>query len=360
MDSFGENQLASQNAATQANQSGPTLYRSPVVFCVFVLLYEVYAYNAVFLAQILPAEGKADQIPPFAAGFNLVWFVTFWTYLVVHCSDPGTITDQWRYFVESTKELDVIVSRQEWQPGKVTSNKRSNEVRPERAHFCSTTSRDVLRMDHFCPWTGNTVGFLNHKQFLQLGIYGALSGAVALGTSMPEIIGCVTAFNTLTPLGTLSLIVKIQFFLFAFFAAAVTTLLSGLFISHFPLACRNMTTIEELYINMPNPYDQQTWFRNLEQVFGRFGWDWFLPVKSRHPKSDGFSYPRLGEVLPEGLLEVYGRDAVRSEDDQGMSLNRKLPEDIWFFRYTGQDRAKVQGSSSSWLGNFTSFAWLSR
>lgn len=344
---------------TGKQEEGPKLYRSPVVFCVFVLFYEVYAYNFVFLGQILPVEGKADNIPIFAAIFNLIWFITLWTYASVHFSDPGTITDQWRSFVENTKELDVIVSRQEWQPGKVTSNKRSREVRPERAHFCSTTSRDILRMDHFCPWTGNTIGLLNHKQFLQLGFYGAVSGIVAISTSVPEIIGCITHFNDITPLGQLSIAVKIQFFLFIFLAVADSMLLTGLFISHFPLACRNMTTIEELYINMPNPYDQQTWFRNLEQVFGSFGWDWFLPVKSRHPKSDGFSFPRLGEVLPEGLVEVYGRQA---DDPQAMQLNRKLPEDIWFFRYTGQDRAQVQGSGheSAWFANLSTFGWLSR
>jgi palmitoyltransferase len=333
-------------------------------FCVAVLVYENYAYNAVFLARILPEANKVTWIPIFAIFFNVVWFIALWTYVFVHFSDPGSITDQWRTFVHDTTGLDVIVSRQEWQPGKVTTNKRSNELRPERAHYCSTMCKDVLRMDHFCPWTGNTIGVQNHKHFLLLGFYGGLSGAVAVFTALPEVIGIALGYHAnKAALQSLDLAVKIQFFIFAFLASAAMVLLTGLFTSHFPLACRNMTTIEELYINMPNPYDQQNWFANLEQVFGRFGWDWFLPVKCRSPMSDGFSYRRNGEVLPEGLVESYGRDAhtrsLGGSPDVEMALNRKLPEDVWYFRYTGRDRAAVQevmeNGNQSW---FASFAWL--
>lgn len=352
-------------ASATASKADPTasaaapndnMYKSPIIFCFFVLGYELICYNVVFLARILPAVHKADYAPVFGVIFNLVWFMTMWTYLVVRCSDPGTITDQWRAFVQNTPGLDVIVSRQEWQPGKVTTNKKSNDIRPERAHFCSTTLRDVLRMDHFCPWTGNTIGLGNHKHFLLLGFYGALSGAVACGTALPELIGITTGFSEQPlSLDAITLVDRVAFFFFYALAMIVMVLLGGLFTSHFPLACRNMTTIEELYTNMPNPYDQQNWFRNLEQVFGRFGYDWILPIKPRNLKSDGFSYRRNGEVLPEGLVEVYLKENQKLTHDIEPALHR-LPEDIWHFRYTGQTRAQQQEASEnsrSW------FAWLS-
>jgi hypothetical protein len=335
-----------------------------MIFCAVVLLYTNYAYNFVFLARILPAAGKASIIPALAILFNVAWFITGWTYCYVHFSDPGSISDTWRAFVQNTAELDVIVSRQEWQPGKVTTNKKSQEVRPERAHFCSTIRRDVLRMDHWCPWTGNTVGFWNHKHFLLLGFYGAISGTIAFFSSLPELLGMTVGYHQQTvALKSMELYVKIQFFVFVALAAMVMVLLTGLFTQHFPLACRNMTTIEELYVNMPNPYDQQNWFLNLEQVFGRFGWDWFLPVRPRHPKSDGLSFRRNGEVLPEGLIEVYGEDAPsRAEDDMESNLTHRIPEDIWHFRYTGQDRKAALASRErdegvSWFSS--TFAWMS-
>ena len=39
-------------------------------------------------------------------------------------------------------------------------------VRPLGAKHCSTLNRCVARFDHFCPWVGNTVGKLNHRDFV--------------------------------------------------------------------------------------------------------------------------------------------------------------------------------------------------
>jgi len=334
--------------------STPAVYKAPMVFCVAVFAYEAYAYNFVFLLEILPAVDKQAFVPLLAVVFNTCWIMAAWTYMVVHVTDAGTITDQWRSFIQNTAGLDVIVSRQEWQPGKVTTNKKSNEIRPERAHFCSTTCKDILRMDHFCPWTGNCVGFGNHKHFLLLGFYGALAGAVGLVTALPELVGCATKYDGASEWDSIELHTRMTFLLFGFLALVVCVLLTGLFASHFPLACRNMTTIEELYTNMPNPYDQQNWFQNLAVIFGRFGPDWFLPVEPRHPTSDGFSYRRNGEVLPEGLVEVYGQDQRKPE--AGMELVHRIPEDIWHFRYTGYSRPSRQEPTptpTSW------FSWLS-
>lgn len=340
---------------TDVKEEVPEIYRSPIVFCVFILVLEFYVYNLIYLGRILPAIGKAELVPCFAAIFNFFWLLTVWCYTVVRTSDPGSCTDQWRAFVTNTAGLDVIISRQEWQPGKVTTNKKSVEIRPERSHFCSTIRRDVLRMDHFCPWTGNCIGIGNHKHFLLLGMYGALAGTAAVATSFTDLAGCMMGYGAnayvweSVPAADRGL-----FLTFGLFAVLTMLLLTGLVTSHFPLACRNMTTIEELYTNMPNPYDQQNWFQNLEQVLGGVGWDWLLPVAPRHPKSDGCSYRRNGEVLPEGLVEVYGRDILKYNDDTESALH-KLPEDIWFFRYTGQTRGAHQQNanvSTSW------FAWL--
>jgi len=335
------------------------IYKSPIVFCIVILAFEFYVYNVVYLGRILPAIGKEYCIAPFAVVFNLVWLITLWCYAAVNYSDPGSITDEWRGFVQNTSGLDVIVSRQEWQPGKLTTNKKSSEIRPERAHFCSTTRRDILRMDHFCPWTGNTVGFGNHKHFLLLGFYGSIAGIVAFLTSLPDLLGCTTGYAANAYIWqNVSMADRSCFIAYGVLAFLVMLLLTGLITSHFPLACRNMTTIEELYTNMPNPYDQQHWLRNLEQIFGVFGWDWFLPVKPHHLKSDGFSYRRNGEVLPEGLVEVYGKDSDKqrpnSNDDVEQMLHR-LPEDIWYYRYTGQTRGaqrENQPTTTGW------FAWL--
>lgn len=334
------------------------IHRLPVAFCFCVFFYEWVVYNVVFLGTILPAVDKEEFIPPFAAVFNIAWLLAFLTFMRVHTSNPGVITEQWRAFVQNTVGLDPVVSRQEWQPGKCTTNKKSPEIRPERAHYCSMTNIDVLRMDHYCPWTGNVIGFRNHKFFLQLGFYGSLSAAIGFVSAVPWLIQCAFVHDEYEDVG---LAQKILFFLFGFFACLVMLLLGGLTISHFPLACRNMTTIEELYTNMPNPYDQQHWKSNLAEIFGDFGFDWFLPVEPMRPKSDGFSYKRQGEVLPPGLVEVYSshsemspKEGLWGTEDGEEPVLARLPEDIWHFRYAGHARSHApEPASNSW------FAWLS-
>jgi len=241
--------ISSTNGAhNSAADEPPGIYKSPIVFCVFVLGFEFYVYNAIYLNRILPQLGKLDMILVYATLFNMAWFMTAWCYASVHCAEPGWINDQWRAFVHNTAGLDVIVSRQEWQPGKCTTNKKSAEIRPERAHFCSTTRKDVLRMDHFCPWTGNCIGQNNHKHFLLLGFYGSISGIVGFLTALPDLLGCTTGYAENAYIWqNVSVADRTCFIAFGVLAFLVMILLTGLITSHFPLACRNMTTIEELY-----------------------------------------------------------------------------------------------------------------
>jgi hypothetical protein len=103
----------------------------------------------------------------------------------------------------------------------------------------------------------------------------------------------------------------------------VALLLASLLSAHVPLAFQNMTTIEENYDNMPNPFDygpnQKGKLDNLSQVFGAFGVDWFFPLDPWHPTSDGVSYPRPSDpMIP-----------------QPMDLNLNA-EDFWRLRYATQ------------------------
>jgi len=87
-------------------------------------------------------------------------------------------------------------------------------------------------------------------------------------------------------------------FIFAVFSFLVSVLLGSLLASHLPLACANLTTIEENYENMENPFAHGSYLKNLQQVLGVFGPDWFIPVMPRRPLSDGVSFPRALELLP--------------------------------------------------------------
>jgi len=293
-------------------------------FCLSVFAYEWYVYNFIFLLRILPDVGKSGAIWPFAAAFNTLLFLAAWSFLRTSLTDPGQNTDQWRQFVRDSAGVNVATSRQRWQPGQASACKKCDEIRPERAHHCSVCQTCFLRMDHHCPWTGNCVGFRNYKFFILLGFYGCLGSFVGAATAGPELILCIQEWSkhALRPHNT-STWEGCFFLFFGVVALAVFFLLGSMLSSHFPLAVQNMTSIEECYDDS-NPYDFETMGENLAQIFGDFGPDWFLPIMPLRPLSDGISFAKVDETLPDGLEYDEG------SDDE----NASSPAELWTFRYS--------------------------
>jgi palmitoyltransferase len=288
-----------------------------------VFLYEGFAYNVVYLHRVLPAMDKKDLQVPFLILFNTTWGMAMWSYLRAHTADPGYVPRLWAEFVESVgSALPIAPARPEWQPGKVTWCKKCDIPRPERAHHCVISGTCVLRMDHYCPWINNCVGFKNHKYFLLLGTYACLASYVALITSFADLISCIGLLghvDTNFSLGeesSLEIADVFAFLIFGFLALFIGLLLTPMLMAHVPLATLNVTTIEDNYRNMPNPYDQGSAHGNLSQVMGAFGIDWFFPIAPWKPLSDGVSFARAGErVGPDGLPErVIGEAEFEVED----------------------------------------------
>ena len=55
-----------------------------------------------------------------------------------------------------------------------------DNFKPARAHHCSMMDRCVLKMDHYCPWIGNCVGFGNYKYYFLLLVYVSVGGLLFL------------------------------------------------------------------------------------------------------------------------------------------------------------------------------------
>eukprot|EP01052_Picozoa_sp_SAG31_P025284 SAG31_NODE_2208_length_6187_cov_5.255749_3_plen_268_part_00 len=58
---------------------------------------------------------------------------------------------------------------------------KSRRPKPPRSHYCNTTRKQVLVMDHYCVWVFNCVGFLNYRYFFLSVSYfwaGAMYGLV--------------------------------------------------------------------------------------------------------------------------------------------------------------------------------------
>ena len=70
--------------------------------------------------------------------------------------------------------------------------------RPYRAHHCSVCNVCIRQMDHHCPWISNCVGESNHKVFLLLLGYSALSLFIASVCIFNELSYCIK-HNDLLP-----------------------------------------------------------------------------------------------------------------------------------------------------------------
>eukprot|EP00929_Paragymnodinium_shiwhaense_P050915 TRINITY_DN25633_c0_g1_i1.p1 TRINITY_DN25633_c0_g1~~TRINITY_DN25633_c0_g1_i1.p1 ORF type:complete len:329 (+),score=43.32 TRINITY_DN25633_c0_g1_i1:82-1068(+) len=255
-----------------------------------LFLYVWAVYNFVFLRSVLPADGRSTHIPAFAAIFNALWVLAVWSYLRTHFTEPGYVTEEWKRFVRENNKIVVVHAaggkRKEWIPGAATTTERSSEPRPERAHYCEECDREVLRMDHHCPLSGNCIGFWNYKFFIQMSMYTTCASLTALVTMTPELVSCLREdalrFSWCTErtwASDLFLSTGVAvLYIFLFLAALMST--------HFSFAIENMTSIERKYDNMANPYDHQSCLVNLAQTFGAFGLDWFVPIVPRRPLSD--------------------------------------------------------------------------
>lgn len=293
-----------------------------------VFLYEGFAYNAVFLYRILPAGGQKQLITPFAVVFNVVWLLAVWSYVQAHMADPGTIPRRWQEFVRTVGDgLPIVPARPEWQPRKATFCRKCDVPRPERAHHCVICETCVLRMDHHCPWISNCVGFRNHKFFILLGVYSCLASYIAILTALPEIVKCVGGFSRTEDgfawhEGELEVTDVLAFLIFDFLAFFIAVLLTPMLMAHVPLAMMNITTIEDNYRNMPNPFDQGSPTNNIAQIFGVPGLDWLFPVYPRNPLSDGVSFSCFDERFGDDV------SPLRLLCDQEEEM-----EDIWRMRY---------------------------
>eukprot|EP00418_Pyrodinium_bahamense_P035415 CAMPEP_0179156262 /NCGR_PEP_ID=MMETSP0796-20121207/76171_1 /TAXON_ID=73915 /ORGANISM="Pyrodinium bahamense, Strain pbaha01" /LENGTH=306 /DNA_ID=CAMNT_0020857831 /DNA_START=135 /DNA_END=1057 /DNA_ORIENTATION=+ len=99
--------------------------------------------------------------------------------------------------------------------------------------------------------------------------------------------------------------------------------------AHLPLACRNLTSIEELYDNMENPYDHGDWVKNLSQILGGPGLDWLLPVVPWSPQSDGVSFAKADKVPGSSSSSSGGESA----DEDSVASTPPPQQARWGLRY---------------------------
>eukprot|EP00927_Polykrikos_kofoidii_P037921 TRINITY_DN32127_c0_g2_i1.p1 TRINITY_DN32127_c0_g2~~TRINITY_DN32127_c0_g2_i1.p1 ORF type:complete len:408 (-),score=57.45 TRINITY_DN32127_c0_g2_i1:111-1265(-) len=309
--------------------------KTAVVIAVLVYWVEWAVYHLIFLVDIR----KFSQQLAVGLGviFNVAWVLALWSYLRTHFTRPGNVTDEWRDFVATSGaelrvvELDHSIYQfgREWYAGMATKKPAGGEVRPERAHHCSVCGAVVLRMDHHCGMVGNCIGLNNHKYFLQMTLFTAFAAGFGFITVGLKLLWCLLKevgdgdedvqrhapwCSDNRPFRNFCLCAAWGCLIF------LTRINCDMFSAHLKACCCNVTTIESNYIG-DNPYDLHSMIRNLSQVLGGFGWDWFLPVAIRRPLTDGFSFERWDISELDGAKASQGPASDEVSDAEGSSCS---------------------------------------
>lgn len=252
----------------------------------FVLMLLMMLYNA-FVFAYMPAAGIAVTSPT-SIIFHAFVFLVLASFVQAVRTDPGGVPSGRRWRTQGQPPPEVRQRKRGSDEARWC--RKTEAYKPDRAHYCRVLERVVLRMDHHCPWLGNTVGYGNHKFFI-LFLFYASSACAILGVSIVQLL----VHATLPALTTFLLIG----------AEGLTLLLSSIlvpfFLFHFWLLARNMTTIE--FCEMMRERDGERgkdeeasgsaydigFFANISSVMGANPLTWWAPVGG--PMGDGVRFP---------------------------------------------------------------------
>jgi len=252
----------------------------------FVLMLIVMLYNA-FVFGYMPAAGIAINSHT-SLLFHALIFMVLTSFAQAVRTDPGStpMDSRWRQKDQPPAEA----TERKHSSKEARWCRKSNAYKPDRAHYCRVLKKGVLRMDHYCPWLGNTVGFHNQKFFFLFLLY-TNAACAQLGISFLQLLVQYTlpALTTFCLIGAEGLTVL------------VTSLLVPFFLFHFWLIARNTTTIE-FCERMRSAGEEENHsegsgflrydlgiFRNLSAVLGSNPLLWLIPVGA--PPGDGINFP---------------------------------------------------------------------
>lgn len=197
----------------------------------------------------------------------------------------------------------------------LTEDARERRLQPDRSHYCHITKRQVLRMDHFCPWVGNCIGFYNYKYFYLFLFYlwcGCMYGLVITAVPFLKCLHFRSRGSDADPICHSRSQISFGFIITLSVGIAVGLLLAF----HTYLILSAQTTIEFYYNKFSSKarkYRGEVFLnefdlgrrKNWHAVFGngRYSFSWMLPNLAP-PPGDGFEYPTRSEMFRQDLRSV--------------------------------------------------------
>ncbi|CDJ59257.1 zinc finger DHHC domain-containing protein, putative [Eimeria maxima] len=274
-------------AAPLGGVKGSLLRSLPVVFVLSLLSVVVGVYVSFHIAPLLQ-QHETDR-----AAFNRgIWEFAVFVFLLalfMLCFALSVFVRPGQPTELGEEALETHNAAETKSGGGLRVCKWCGVWKPDRTHHCRVCRGCVLRMDHHCPWLANCVGWGNHKYFMLLLFYGALTCLFVAATMLESVIRVVNEPKAdFVELFLLLLGSSLDILIFA------VIFLFGLF--HLYLLAKGMTTIEFCEKRFKRAHDQppsNMWnlgfWRNFNEVFGYNPLLWFVPVDNRH--GDGRHFP---------------------------------------------------------------------
>ena len=268
------------------------------------IIFMVVNYLYVRLADPRPVRvGQSWSLGLFGALIGLL-FASLYRVLV---TDPGEVpTEAWGEYADQS--ANVVSERK--KNGARRFCRHSRVYKPDRAHYCRTTDRTILRYDHYCVFVDSSIGHGNHKHFILFLLYVSLSaGFICLDTHFSgRVFDPATSREVPELLAALQLV---QFVLSSAFSLSIAAFLAF----HLYLILSGHTTLEysekagrfaaSSSAFYATPY-RGGLYDNMRQVFGSDPLTWWLPVPPRGQGS-GLSFPMQTQhpsVLPPGYAQA--------------------------------------------------------
>eukprot|EP00397_Hematodinium_sp_SG-2012_P010761 GEMP01010885.1.p1 GENE.GEMP01010885.1~~GEMP01010885.1.p1 ORF type:complete len:431 (+),score=47.61 GEMP01010885.1:439-1731(+) len=241
-----------------------------------------------FVLIYLPFSGYSIT-SPLSVSFHAMVALAVMSYYKGIVTDPGGIPDSWKTLPHAATFRTVEKKK---SSGDFRWCQKENKYKPDRAHFCTPLDRNILRMDHYCPWLSSCVGYYNYKYFFLFLLY-TMMATNTVGFSLGKFL-----WTTKSTLGHTFFVWEVECL-----AGLLSSVITPFFFFHCWLMSKNMTTIEfcekkrDTIQDSRSPYNVNL-YHNIKTVLGSNPFAWFFPV-APSLTGDGLSFDVNQEWLTD-------------------------------------------------------------
>ena len=269
----------------------------------------------------------------------ILYSITIYLLIIVSFSDPGIILR----FILKNNILEDKKDRRIFQLGYIQKYKYCSScliMRPLRSTHCGDCNNCVEKFDHHCPWIGSCVGKRNYKYFFSFLLLLNVLLFLIIIFCLYNIIKTITEvlnnndIKNRKNIIAYSLSEVIMSLYLIIFEGITMIFVTGLFVYHYKLVIRNISTKEEIkcFFDNPqgNPNSRNDKYINMKRSL--------FPLKQKLSIFDIFKKGFLN-FLP--FIEEDKNKNDNSENIKIKDINEKPTKTVSINNYVNKNEEKI-------------------